>query len=176
MAQPANIPYTTLDSFRGEYGRVTAIQPEDCVGAMWNTIIISIFPIAHFALERQAMNPGGFPDITVSAWTRNGNNLFRRPFLVMETKKAPSDGGPRWEVAEPQLKRYLEGHAQTAATGQTGGARLYGAVAIGTAVKFYTYNRRKGTLNPMYCQQQAYDVINDAAVVIKRLQQIMNNH
>ncbi|KAL3477663.1 hypothetical protein BJX99DRAFT_225882 [Aspergillus californicus] len=177
MAQPAIIPYTTLITFHGEHGRVTAMEPGNCVGAMWNIILLSIFPIDRFSRAPRARNPGGCPDIIVSDWTEDSeNNLVPHPFLVVQTTKAPSDGRPMWKDAERQLKRYLRGHAQMANTGRTGRARLYGAVAIGTDVKFYTYNRRERTVKMIRGQRRAYDVLNDANMVSSRLGQIMNNH
>lgn len=145
---------------------------------MWGVILASNFPVSRYAVETQSRNPGGYTDFTMSEWTRTRRGqLVRRPFLVVETKKAPSRGTlSSWEDAERQLHRYLKGHAETAAMGQTGSGRLYGAVAIGTAVKFYSYNRTKETLNLLRRQQQEYDVRDDAPLVIRRLQQIKNSH
>lgn len=36
------------------------------------------------------------------------------------------------------------------ATGVTGKAKLYGAVAVGTNVKFYTYRKSDGKLNGLH--------------------------
>ncbi|PLB51492.1 hypothetical protein P170DRAFT_422501 [Aspergillus steynii IBT 23096] len=177
MANTATTPYDILNTFLGEYGRVTAAAPEDRVGAMWSVILTSTFPVASFAIEPQSKNPSGYTDFTVSEWTsRRGGRLVRRPFLVSTTKKAPSRGAPGWKGAEIQLKKYLRGHVQAAARGEIGSSKLFGAVAIGTEVKFYTYNKLEGHISPLHRQRQGFEVMNDAEVVIKRLEHTKRSH
>lgn len=68
----------------------------------------------------------------------------------METKRAACEGDTQLEDARHQLTRYLRGHAETAKMGIAGKAKLYGAVAVGTNVKFFTYRKADGKLNGLH--------------------------
>ncbi|KAL4786826.1 hypothetical protein BJX76DRAFT_346018 [Aspergillus varians] len=167
MSQTTQIPYNELDPFRGEYSRVTATAPEDRVGAMWSVILASIFPVTKYAIEPQFQNPVGYTDFTISEWANTGGQLIRLPCFVVETRRAAASSQEAWKEAEVQLQEYLIGHTQIAATGGTGKARLFGAVAIGTEVKFFTYNKSTKRINPLYHQKQPYE---------QRLQYIERHH
>lgn len=155
---------------------MTATAPEDRVGAMWSVILASIFPVTEFAIESQSQNPEGYTDFTISKWTNTGGQLIRRPFLVVETKRAACEGGRRLDDAKEQLTRYLRGLSETAEMGITGKAKLYGAVALGTTVKFFTYRKSDSKLNGLLGQRLSYKVRDEAEVVIRRLHYIKEHH
>ncbi|KAI9373930.1 hypothetical protein BJX61DRAFT_500924 [Aspergillus egyptiacus] len=143
---------------------------------MWSVILASVFPVTQYAIEAQSRNPGGYTDFTISQWTDTGGRLIRIPFLVVETKRAtPGDQGDM-DRAKDQLKGYLRGHAETAEMGITGKAKLYGAVALGTKVKFFTYNKSDETLKGLLAQRLSYQVRDDAEVIIRRLHHIKERH
>lgn len=157
---------------------MTATAPEDRVGAMWSVILASIFPVTEYAIESQSQNPEGYTDFTISKWTNTGGQLIRRPFLVVETKRAACEGGRHIHLrnAKDQLTRYLRGHAETAEMGITGKAKLYGAVALGTTVKLFTYRKSDSKLNGLLGQRLSYKVRDEAEVVIRRLHYIKEHH
>lgn len=139
---------------------------------MWSVILASVFPVTDYAIETQSQNPEGYTDFTVSQWTNTGGQLIRRPFLVVETKRPASEGGRSSRNTRKQLTEYLGGHAETAATGVTGKAKLYGAVAVGTNVTFFTYRKSDGKLTRLHGQRRSYEVRDNAEVVIRRLRYI----
>ncbi|KAL4900779.1 hypothetical protein BDW74DRAFT_182367 [Aspergillus multicolor] len=167
---PTDAQYRTLTTFQGEYGRVTAAAPEDRVGAMWSVILSATFPVGRFAVEAQCHTGRGYTD-------RRGIYI-RTPFLVVETKRAPRRGQMPWIGAAAQLRRYLRDHARDARAGRAGRANsLFNAVAIGTAVKFYTYDPANSTLSPLGPQpNEGYDVCGQAGEVKAKLAHITANN
>ncbi len=145
------------------------------MGATWSVILGTIFPAfeGHYAVEPHARNPGGYTDFTICDWVGS----LRRPFFVVETKKTPRGRRrPGWLSAERQLRQYLRGWGRTARQGQTARAMCYGAIAIGTEVRFYEYSDEKDDIEPMRHQVQPYQVNNDAQTIIQLLQHIKDNH
>ncbi|KAI9369049.1 hypothetical protein BJX61DRAFT_536767 [Aspergillus egyptiacus] len=175
LQKSQGIFHNTLNNFRMEYARISGTSPEDCVGATWSVILGTIFPAIEgdYAIESQARNPGGYTDFTICDWV----GPLRRPFVVVETKKAPKGRRrPGWLSAERQLHRYFRGWAQTARQGETARARCHGAIAIGTQVRFYEYRHETNNIMALEDQDQPYGVNSDAHNIFHHLRYIKNNH
>lgn len=146
---------------------------------MWSVILAATFPVAEgYVNGFQYKVDGGCTDITTMRWQRNSDGkLYKRKYLVTETKKAHNPTQPRhWRDGERQLKNYLEECYREEEEGGGSTHVLYGIVAIGRWAKFYFYEKQSGELAHMEGEERPFHVERDADIVIARLEHIKGDH
>lgn len=111
---------------------------EEPVQTMWNGIMAEWFPQKEgFLLNVKAavLADDTKPDIVIVEFQQPlQGSLLSRQILILECKRVSDNTAGGWENAQVQLAHYLDENANSNQS-----TRIYGAVAIGTAVRFYNH-------------------------------------
>lgn len=147
-----------------------AIKPdtaEDVVQTLWTTILATFFPPTapyKIAIKAAVLSDSTVPDAvvfeirnTAPGNPRNSGTLLEKQIFMVECKRRSKDTDSEWALtgAPTQLLHYPE------ETTNAPGKRMFRAVAIGTKVVFYKWDRTASPpLVPLH--QNKFDLSADS--------------
>lgn len=127
-----------------------AIKPasaEDVVQTLWTNLLATFFPPTSpykIAIKSAVLSDSTMPDGVIfeirntgTGNPRDSRALLEKQIFMVECKRPSKDTDSEWALngAPAQLMHYME------QTTNVPSNRMYGAVAIGTKVKFYRWDR-----------------------------------
>lgn len=116
--------------------RLAPDDPEAAVTGIWVAILGFVFsPMNGYFVRPEQRTPGGFADLYMVYFNMARTPVLEYHFCIVQCKR-PSEESHQstWSIAKQQLRGYLPDFKPRNRRHQ-----VYGAVAIGRLVEFYTY-------------------------------------
>ncbi|KAJ9272890.1 hypothetical protein DTO212C5_1151 [Paecilomyces variotii] len=138
MAAPPAMTLVTTNL--GLFSALSAIKPDSTevpVSILWTNICLTFFPMDSFKISKKETVSVVFqvrlrhPQVV---YPNSFSDLQEKPIFIVECKRPSKDTPAEWEATAGQLSHYCEQNLN-------GSTKIFGATAIGTKVKFWSYNK-----------------------------------